>query len=175
MNEVLKAIKERRSIRSYKAEPVAADALEKILEAGTYAASAMGKQSAVLISVSDSEMVRKLERLNAESTGRPDGKPFYGAPNVVVVLASLEDGKEIALKDGSLCMANLMLAAHTLGISSCWINRADKMFESDEGKALLKAWGIEGNYLGIGNCILGYTNETLPEPAPRKEHYIYRV
>ena len=98
--------------------------------------------------------------------------PFYGAPTVVVVLARAESPH--AVQDGSLVLGNLMNAAHAIGLGSCWINRAKETFETEEGKELLKKWGIEGEYVGIGNCILGYPDEA-PSIKPRKENYIYYV
>ena len=71
-------------------------------------------------------------------------------------------------------MANLLNAAHAVGLGSCWVNRAKEVFETEEGKALLKKWGVEGNWVGVGNCILGYADET-PEAKPRKEGYIVKV
>ena len=110
--------------------------------------------------------------MNAAMMGA-DNDPFYGAPVVLVVLANKD--VRTAVYDGSLVMGNLMLAAHEMGVSSCWIHRAKEMFESEEGKAILKDLGIEGNYEGIGNCILGYADCPAPEARPRKENYVYYI
>ena len=159
MNEVLKCLKERRSIRKYKKQQITDQELEQILEAGTYAPTAMGRQSPILVVVQDPETIQQLSKMNAAVMGA-DGDPFYGAPTVVIVLADRTIPTYV--EDGSLVMGNLMNAAFSLGVNSCWINRA-------------REWGIQGDYAGIGNCILGYRDCELPDPKPRKENYIYRV
>ena len=167
MNETLKTLNERRSCRNYKPDPVPEEILEKILEAGTYAATGMGKQSPIMIAVTDTK-TRDAAVMGAASD------PFYGAPAVIVVLADRSVGTY--LYDGSLVMGNLMNAAHALGIASCWIHRAKEEFESEEGKALLKFLGIEGDYEGIGHCVLGYAADAETKPAaPRKKNYIYHI
>ena len=135
-----------------------------------YAPSGMGRQSAIMVVLDDEETISELSKMNAAIMGT-SGDPFYGAKTVIVVLAN----KDVPtyLYDGSLVMGNLMNAAEALGIESCWIHRAKEEFESQKGKALLKKWGIEGNYEGIGHCVLGY-GEKAPE-KPRKENYIYRI
>ncbi len=172
MNESLKTLIERRSCRSYKPDPIPAEVLDQILEAGTYAATGMGKQSPIMIAVTDKETRDKLSRMNAAVMGASND-PFYGAPVVIIVLANR--AVPTYLYDGSLVMGNLMNAAHALGIASCWIHRAKEEFESAEGKAMLKKLGIEGDYEGIGHCILGYAAQESNAPAPRKEKYIYRI
>ena len=172
MNEVLKAMQERRSCRSFKPDLIPEEVLDQILEAGTYAATGMGKQSPILIAVTDKALRDKLSKMNAAVMGM-DGDPFYGAPELIIVLADRKI--PTYLYDGSLVMGNLMLAAHTLGVGSCWIHRAKQEFDSEEGKALLKELGIEGDYEGIGHCILGYPEGACRPAAPRKENYIYKV
>ena len=172
MNESLKTLIERRSCRSYKPDPIPAEILDQILVAGTYAATGMGKQSPIMIAVTDKETRNKLSRMNAAVMGASND-PFYGAPVVIIVLANR--AVPTYLYDGSLVMGNLMNAAHALGIASCWIHRAKEEFESAEGKAMLKELGIEGDYEGIGHCILGYAAQESNAPAPRKEKYIYRI
>lgn len=172
MNEVLKCLKERRSVRKYKKEQIKESELNLILEAGTYAATGMGLQSPIMVVVQDAPTIEKLSKMNAAVMG-VDSDPFYGAPTVVIVLADRTKGT--CVEDGSLVMGNLMNAAYSLGVDSCWINRAKEVFDTEEGKQLLKQWGIEGEYIGIGNCILGYRDCELPQAKPRKENYIYRV
>lgn len=172
MNETLKTLKERRSIRKYKTEQIKDSELEAILEAGTYAPTAMGKQSPVMVAVQDPETLAQLSKVNAEIMGNPNIDPFYGAPTAVVVLA---DSKiPTWLQDGSLVMGNLMNAAASLGIASCWINRAMETFDRPEGQALLKKWGLPETCRGVGYCILGYAEGAVPAPKPRKEGYIVR-
>lgn len=173
MKETLRDLKERRSCRAYLPEQIGEEALAAILEAGTYAPTGMGKQSPVIVAVQDPETRNALSRMNAAVMGR-DGDPFYGAPTVVVVLADPEIGTY--LYDGVLVMGNLMNAAQAVGVDSCYIFRAKEVFETAEGKALLRKWGIPERYVGIGNCILGYgAPGGKQEAAPRKENYIVRV
>ena len=172
MAETLTTLKTRRSCRAYKPELIEEEKLAAILEAGTYAATGMGKQSPIIIAVTDPAVRNKLSELNAAVMGAK-ADPFYGAPEVVVVLA--DKSLPTYLYDGSLVMGNMMNAAADLGVASCWIHRAKEEFESEEGKAILKDLGIEGDYEGIGNLILGYPAQPLGEPAPRKESYIYRI
>ena len=172
MNEVLKCLKERRSIRKYKKEQIKDSELDLILEAGTYAPTGMGMQSPIMVVVQDPELIAKLSRMNAAVMG-VNSDPFYGAPTVVIVLADRSKGT--CVEDGSLVMGNLMNAAFSIGVDSCWINRAREVFDMEEGKELLKQWGIEGDYIGIGNCILGYRDCELPQAKPRKENYIKKV
>lgn len=172
MGETLDIIKKRRSVRGYKADMVPKDVLDKIIEAGTYAATGMGRQSPIIISVSNKELRDKLSAMNAKIMGKEEGfDPFYGAPNVLIVLA--DKTMPTYLYDGSLVMGNLMLAAADLGVDSCWIHRAKEEFESEEGKAILKELGITGDYEGIGHCVLGYAASEVPEAAPRKDNYVY--
>lgn len=174
MNEAMQTILTRRSIRKYKPDMIPEDVLAKILEAGTYAATGMGRQSPIMIAVTDKEMRDKLSRMNAKFLGqKEDYDPFYGAPVVVVVLA--KKSFPTYLYDGSLVMGNLMLAAKALGIGSCWIHRAKEEFEAPEGKEILKSLGITDEYEGIGHCILGYADEDEPRPIPRKDPYVYYI
>lgn len=172
MSDTLEAIKSRRSIRKYKSDPVPKELLDKISEAGLYAPSGMGQQATIIISVTDKEIRNKLSKLNAKIMGS-DSDPFYGAPAVLIVLA--DKARPTCVYDGSLVMQNLMLAAHELGLGSCWIHRAKEEFELPEGKELLQSLGIEGEYEGIGHCIIGYADGEEPSPAPRKENRVYHI
>ena len=170
--ETLMSIKERRSVRSYRKEQISKEELDAVLEAGTYAASGMGRQPAKMVVVQEPELIAKLSKMNGAVMGA-DSDPFYGAPTVVIVFADTNAGTW--LQDGSLVMGNLMLAAYAVGLGSCWINRAKEMFESAEGKVLMKEWGIADTYAGDDCCILGYADGPLPEAKPRKNDYIVRV
>ena len=149
----------RRSIRKYKSDMLSREVIEKIIEAGTYAPTGKNQQSPIIVAVTNKALRDRMSALNAAVLGI-DGDPFYGAPVVLVVLAERSNPNHVY--DGSLVMGNLMLAAHAMGVGSCWINRAREVFDSDEGKAILRDLGIEGDYEGVGNCILGYADE---EPA----------
>ena len=172
MNDVLETIKSRRSIRKYKSDMVPQDKLEKIIEAGTYAATGMGKQSPIIVAVTNKELRDKLSAMNAKIMGT-NTDPFYGAPVVLIVLA--DKSRPTYLYDGSLVMGNLMVEAEAQGIGSCWIHRAKEEFESEEGKEILKSLGIEGDYEGIGHCVLGFADGPAPKAAPRKDSYVYYV
>ncbi len=171
MKSTLTDLLTRRAVRKYTDEPVSREALDAVLEAGTYAPTARGEQRACIVAVTNKADRDAISRLNAGVMGM-DADPFYGAPVVCVVFA---DGTwPMAQKDGSLVMGNLMNAAHALGLGSCWIDRAEPVFETEEGKALMKKWGVPEGYVGVGNCILGHAAET-PEPKPRKEGWIIRA
>lgn len=172
MSETLTVLKTRRSCRAYKPEPIEEEKLSAIIEAGTYAATGMGKQSPIIIAVTDKALRDKLSKMNAAVMG-VNIDPFYGAPELLVVLANKE--MPTYIYDGSLVMGNMMNAAADLGVASCWIHRAKEEFESEEGKAILKDLGIEGDYEGIGHLILGYAAKPAAEPVPRKADYVYRV
>ncbi|MBO4473312.1 MAG: nitroreductase [Clostridiales bacterium] len=174
MNETLKVLESRRSCRNFKPDMVEQDKLDAILEAGTYAATGMGRQSPIIIAVTDKKLRDEISEENRKIAGAGEGfDPFYGAPVILIVLA--DKSVVTHVYDGSLVMGNLMNAAESLGVNSIWIHRAKEEFESDFGKALLKKLGIEGDYEGIGHCALGYAAEPLKDPAARKENYVYRV
>lgn len=172
MKETLTDLKTRRSCRKYKPEQIKEEELAQILEAGTYAPTGMGAQSPLMVVIQDKETIAQLSKMNAAVMG-VSSDPFYGAPTVVVVLADKSRGT--CVEDGSLVMGNLMNAAHALGVASCWIHRAKEEFESPEGKALLEKWGIQGDYIGVGHCLLGYAEGAPAAAKPRKENYIVRV
>lgn len=172
MNEVIKNLTERRSIRAYKNEPIPENLLDEILRAGTYAPTGRNMQAPIIIAVTNKDLRDRLSKINASVMGA-DNDPFYGAPVVLVVLA--KKSVPTYLYDGSLVMGNLMNAAHSLGIASCWIHRAKETFESSEGKKILKELGIEDEYEGIGNCILGYADCPTPPTRQRKEGYVIKA
>lgn len=173
MNETLKNLKMRRSCRKYQTRQVEQEALDLILEAGTYAPTGMNRQAPVIVAVQDKETRDKIAKMNAAVMGS-ENDPFYGAPTVLVVLA--DPAVRTYVYDGALVMGNLMNAAHAVGVDSCYIFRAKEVFATEEGKAMLRSWGIPENFEGIGNCILGYRDEGgVKEAAPRKANYIVKV
>ena len=165
-------LKNRRSVRKYKDTMVPKEVIEQIMEAGLYAASGMNRQPVIMVAVTNKEMRDHMAKLNAQVMGM-DKDPFYGAPAVIVVLA--DKSKFTSIYDGSLVMGNLMQAAYDLGVGSCWIHRAKEVFATEEGKAILKQLGIEGDYEGIGNCILGYVDGEYPTAAPRNDNRIFWI
>ena len=172
MADTLTTLKTRRSCRTYKPDHVEEEKLNAIIEAGTYAATGMGKQSPIILVIKDQAIRDQLTKLNAAAMGM-DIDPFYGAPELLVVLAN--KAMPTYIYDGSLVMGNMMNAAADLGVASCWVHRAKEEFESKEGKAILKKLGIEGDYEGIGNLILGYAAKPAGNAAPRKENYVYCI
>jgi nitroreductase len=172
-NEVLKALHERRSVRKYKQEQITDEELLTVLEAGTYAPTGMGYQDPWIVAVQNPEIIAQLVRMNAEVMG-VTSNPYYDAPTIVLVFGSNPDEWRNAVQDGSLVLGNMMLAAHSIGLGSCWINREREMFSTDEGKEIMKRLGLPEGLVGIGALSLGYPSAP-PRPAkPRKENY-YRI
>ncbi|MBR6676970.1 MAG: nitroreductase [Clostridia bacterium] len=165
MNETMKTLTERRSCRSYKKEQITREELDTVLTAAIWAPTGMNRQHTRFVAVTDPDTVKTLSKMNAAVMGS-DGDPFYGAPCVVIVFGDADVYTYV--EDGSLAMGNMMNAAHSIGLGSCWIHRAKEMFESDEGKALMDSWGIPSSYKGVGNCILGYIDNP-PADRPRNE------
>ena len=161
----------RRSIRRYKEDQVPDELLDQVLTAGLFAPSGMNRQNIVMVAVRDKQTRDLLSRMNAAVMGS-DQDPFYGAPCVIVVLGDPEIYPVV--ENGSLVLGNLMNAAYAVGLGSCWIHRAKQTFETEEGKALLRKWGLKDNLVGIGNCILGYADES-PEAKPRLDGRIVKI
>ena len=174
MNETLKVLETRRSCRNFKPDMISEEELQAVLRAGTYAPTGRGKQSPIIVAVTNKEVRDKLSEENRRIGGFPEGMdPFYNAPVILIVLADKEIGTY--KYDGSLVMGNLLNAAAGLGLGSIWIHRAKEEFESEFGKNLLKELGIEGDYEGIGHCALGYAAEPAQPAAARKDNYVYYV
>ena len=172
MNETIKILLERRSVRGYKEDLVPEEVLNEILEAGEYAPSGMGQQGTLMVVTQNPELVAKLSKMNAAVMGSTSD-PFYGAPTVIIVFSDSKMGT--CVENGSLVMGNLMNAAHALDVDSCWIHRAKEVFDSEEGKELKKQWGVPDEYIGVGHCVLGYRDCEYPKAKPRKEGFVIRV
>jgi nitroreductase len=173
MNEVIKNMTTRRSVKAYKSDPVAKELLDQIIYAGLCAPSGLNKQSAIIIAVTDKATRDELSKLNAGKDPFFRKDPVYDAPCELVVLA--DKSSSMAVYDGTLVMENMLLAAHSLGLGACWIHRAKETFETPEGKAILEKLGIQGEYEGIGNCIVGYMDGEYPAEKPRKENRVYYI
>ena len=172
MNPVLEAMKSRRSIRKFLPDMPAKEDLEQIIEAGLYAANGLGKQSPIVVAVTNKELRDRLSEMNRVIWDKPEGvDPFYGAPVILVVLARKDVRTYVC--DGSLTLGNMMLAAHSLGLGSIWINRAREEFASEEGKEILKALGIEGDVEGVGHCAVGYIDGEAPAAARRRANRVF--
>lgn len=174
MNEIIKAMEERRSIRKFKPEMPKKEDLQQIVEAGLYAANGMGRQATITVAVTNKELRDKLSAVNCKIGGWDEGvDPFYGAPAILIVLAEKDWRNRVY--DGSLVMGNMMLAAHSLGLGSIWIHRAKEEFEMPEYQQLLKELGVEGEWEGIGHCAVGYIDGEMPEAAERKPNRVFWV
>lgn len=174
MNEIIKSLEERRSIRAYKSDMPKAEDIDKIIEAGLYAPTGMGYQKVIIIAVTDKETRDSLSEDNRAIAGLKEGAdPFYGAPVVLVVLAAKDMRTHVY--DGSLVMGNMLNAAHALGLGSCWVHRAKEEFEMEKWQNLLKKLGIEGEWEGIGHCIVGYPDGEAPKAAERAAGRVYKI
>lgn len=170
MNQVMECLLTRRSVKSYAPQQVEQEKLEAVLRAGTYAANGMGKQAGKIVVLQSADEIAQLEKMNAAILGAPDAHPFYGAPTVLVVLA--DSRVNTCVEDGALVIGNLMNAAHSLGLGSCWVHRAREEFASEEGKRLMKKWGVDEHYIGIGHCLLGYAAKESTPAKPRRDDFI---
>lgn len=172
-NEVLSAIFSRRSTKKYDGQAISGEELDAILDAGLWAANGRGLQAPLCVAVTDTAVRDELSKMNGDILGI-DTDPFYGAPCVVVVFA--DNTVNTAVEDGSLVIGNMLLAAESLGVGACWIHRAKQMFQSEDGKTLMKKWGVDDKYIGVGCCVLGYAAEGGKKPAaPRREGRIIKV
>jgi nitroreductase len=172
MNETIKTLLERRSIRKFKPAQIKEEELNAILEAGMYAPSGANQQSALFVVIQDKETLKKLSVMNA-AVLKKDIDPYYKAPTVILAFA--DRGKVTPVEDATLALGNMFTAAASLGIGSCWVHRTRQMFETEEGKDLLRKWGVTGDYIGVGSCILGYPDGEHPKAAPRKDNFVIRV
>lgn len=174
MNEIIKALIERRSIRKFKSDMVSKDDINKIIEAGLYAANGMGRQAVITVAVTNKQLRDKISKDNCKIVGwSEDFDPFYNAPVILIVLAEKDWRNRVY--DGSLVIGNMMLAAHSLGLGSIWIHRAKEEFETEEYKKLLKDIGVQGEWEGIGHCAIGYIDGDVPKPASRKQNRVYFI
>ena len=184
--ELLELMKYRRSIRKYKSEQIPLEALQKIIEAGSYAPNAGGGQRSIIVGVHNAELAEKIGRLNVSHFDRskllggyvsreqpsiiddPSMKSgFYGAPTVCVVFAPK---KFLYSIPDAFCIAeNMVLMAAELGISSCIIARGEETFDNEMGSALLHEWEIPENYIARCFVLLGYCDGKYPDAKPRKE------
>lgn len=171
-NEVLDTIRMRRSVRAYKPDAVPEELLNAVLEAGIYAPTGGGRQSPTIIAVTSDRYRREIAELNAGVMGSHTD-PYYGAPAVILVLA--EGTASTFVEDGSCVLENMMIAAASLGLGSVWVHREREIFDSEEGKALLREWNLPETLRGVGSIALGYPAGMTGEAAKRKEHYIVRV
>lgn len=171
-NEVLTVIKSRRSVKAYKPDPVPAEYLDAILEAGTYAPTGRGKQSPVVVAVTTKRYRDEISQLNAKILD-VDFDPYYDAPVIILVLA--DGSASTFVEDGSCVLENMMIASASLGLGSCWIHREREMFDGEDGKALLREWNLPETLRGVGSLALGYPLNPATARPDRKKDYIVRV
>ena len=168
MNNTIKDIQERRSIRSYKDQKITKEELNIILKSGTYAPSALNQQSSLIVYLENEDIYQEICELTDKYF--PFRKPyFYGAKDIVIVFG--DSNCKCPIEDGALVLQNMFLAAQSLGIGSCWINYLRELFKTEEGKKIQEKMNIPSNYFVIGTCILGYPNEE-PIIKERKSDYI---
>lgn len=167
MNETMKTLLERRSTRSYKKEQITDEELNQILEAGLFAPSGRGKQAAACVVIQDKETIRKISHMNAVAWDKPDIDPFFDAPTLIVVFA--DTTVHTYVEDGSACITNMLNAAHSLGVGSCWVHRARPVFDTGEGREMKKQWGLGDEYVGVDNVVLGYPEGPHKDRRPRRE------
>ena len=170
-NEVLKAIRERRSIRRFQETQITDEELKAVLEAGTWAPTGHGTQDPWIVAVQNPAQKQQLIAMNAEILG-VTSDPYYGAPTIVLVFASADNYNRE--RDGSLVLGTMMLAAHSLGLASCWINRVDEMAKRPEMQAMMREWGLPEGVVGIGSLALGYASSQPKTIKERKADY-YRI
>ncbi len=172
--EALEVLKNRRSVRKFKQEQVSREDLLAVLEAGTYAATGMGRQSPTIVAVQSPEMVAKLDAMNADIVKRTMPQfnmehPYYGAPTILLVFASAQC--VTGFEDAVSVAGNLLNAAYAVGLGSCWIHRSREMFDSEEGKALKAAWNLPEDAYGVVSIALGYADCPQPTAKPRRADY----
>ena len=172
MNETLRTLLYRRSIRKFKSTQIKDEELKSVLKAGMYAPTGGNRQSPLFVVVQNKETLKKIDRLNSKVLGK-DTHPYFHAPTVILVFA--DKNKSTPVEDASLALGNMFNAAASLGLGTCWVHREKQMFETEEGKSLLKEWGVDDCYIGVGACVIGYPDCNHPEPSPRKKDYVIYI
>ena len=170
--EALEVLKNRRSIRKYKADQIKEEELNAVVEAGTFAPTGKGTQGVQIVVVQTPEYRDRVAALNAKVIGN-DMDPYYGAPTIILVFETAECLTHVL--DGAAVCTNMLNAAYAVGLGSCWINRCKQMFEMEEGKELLKEWGLPEDLAGVASLALGYADGDHPAAKPRKDGYVVRV
>ena len=170
-NEAIHVLLTRRSIRKFKPEQIKDEELQTVLKVGTYAPTAMGMQSPLIVAVQNKEDVAILNKLSAQIMGR-DVLPYYGAPTIIIVFyTEIAKSDYFGVLDASAVCTNMLNAAHAIGLGSCWIHRSKEIFDSPQGLTLLKKWGINEKVVGVASIALGYADQEAPAPKPRREGY----
>lgn len=193
-NEMMETIMHRRAIRRFEEKQVDETALQQILQAGLYAPSAGGRQGVLFAVSQDKETNERLGRIKrANSNPRmatatsyvskeqpsiaddPTLKnAFYDAPTVITLFAP--KNFLFSAEDCAVAAENMMLAADSLGVGSCYIGQGWTAFADPYGQEVLRRWGIRTDYYAVMQLLLGYPREgdRHPTPKPRKDERILR-
>lgn len=184
--DALELIKTRRSIRKYTDQQVSREDVEKVLEAGAYAANAGGGQRSMVVAVRSVELAACIGRMNMAGFSRAGlagnyvsrDQPsviddasikngFYDAPTVLCIFC--QERFLFSVADAFAIAQNMALEAHALGLGSCIVSRAETTFASNEGQELLKSWGVPEGYICRAFVTLGYCDGPYPAPKPRRD------
>jgi len=171
MTEAMKNLLERRSVRAYTNEAPSHDQLEQIMQAAVYAPSAMGQQSWHFLVIESPTAMQKVEALLAKALGRPDYH-FYGAP-AIILAAGPRDNRN-AMADCAVALENIFLAAHSLGLGTCWINQFRDAWDDRELAAELTRLGLPEGYVVYGASIVGHP-VSVGQPKPRRQGLVTYV
>ena len=171
--EALEVLKNRRAIRKFKPEQITREELNAVVEAGTYAPTGHGSQGVQIVAIQTPEYVSAVDALNAKVLGSPNAHPYYGAPTILLIFET--DQCVTHSLDGAAVCTNMLNAAYAAGLGSCWIHRCKQMFELEEGKVLLRKWGLPDTLVGVASIALGYADCEHPMPKPRKQDYVVYV
>ena len=167
MNEMLKLMHDRRSTRAYRPEPLQEAVIQQILEAGRFAPSGMNKQLNHFYVITDPNYLADLTALVSRKMENYRNKDFrYGAP--VLVLVTNQKESTTCVQDASCAMENMMLAAFSLGVGSCWINQLRETCDVPEVRALLTEYGVPEDHIVVCSAAIGYIEKETPA-KPRHE------
>ncbi len=172
MSNFFDLISTRASTKAYSDKIPSDSDIQLVINAGLRAASGKNMQAPIIVAVKNKEIRDKLSAANA-SILNASKDTFYNAPVVLVVLA--KKSANTYVYDGSITLGNMMLAAHEIGLASCWIHRAKEVFELPEWKEWLISLGIDEEVEGIGNLVLGYPETEIPAPKEVKPGRVFYV
>ena len=182
MNEVIKNILERRSVRNYTDKLVDKATLDELLNVAIWSPNAGNKQRTRIVVSQDQELNTRLGKaqnvvygqfnghkpivLNDEEIAKTSHSGFYNAPTVIYMFAP--DNFLFAEPDSYIMAQDICLAATSIGVDSCIISVATDYFIDDFGKDILKKWDIPEGYHISAHVILGYHEGNMPAPKDRK-------
>ena len=171
----LEVLYNRRAIRKFKPDQIKDEELDLVLKAGMYAPTAMGLQSPLIVAIQNKDDILKVNELSSKASGR-DGSPYYHAPTIIIIFGTARTPiEELTILDSAAVCTNMLNAAYAVGLGSVWINCPRKVFENEEGEALLKKWGINEKVFSVASIALGYPDQEHPTPKPRREGYVKKI